>query len=160
MGKQINFYLDEQTQNQFIDELAANDFVALSAFAQAVSVKESSVYSVYLYKPSYGELIFTRWKTPQIDALKSPVLQFRKSTIKADQRKICRGRLWVADKVVLEGGALLQKSEALLKDYQKMVRWIKKRVPYRKIPKDGLAVPAYASQVLDELLGSGFAYSL
>ena len=160
MGKQINFYLDEQTQSQFVDYLTECGFVLLNADADEVEPDSESFFSAYLYKNSYGGLIRTQNAMKQIDSIKSPVIQFNKTIIKMDQQTILRGRLWVEDKYYAENRSIVQKGNELVKDYQKLVRWIRKNVPYRKIPKGNSEVMEYASESLDELYNNGFSFTL
>lgn len=160
MGKQISFYLDEQMKSQLEEFLSANNFVQLSASASVIRVSEESDHIVCLYKETYGTLLFTKWKTPQIDIIKSPVIRFKKPVIEQDKHKIICGRFWVADKYVSESGTLIQKNAQLIKDYQKLVRWIRKNVMRREIPTGNTMVMQYACQSLDKLLEYGFFYTI
>ena len=64
------------------------------------------------------------------------------------------------DKYYADNGTIIQKDIALVKDYQKLVRWIRKNVPYRKIPKGNSEVMEYASESLDELYNNVFSFTL
>lgn len=160
MGKQINFYMDEEVQNRFIEYLSECGFLTIGVDTMAVSVTSSSVFSVYLYKENYGALVYSKNLENQVDSIRSPVIQFRKTIIKKEQQRILRGRLWLEDKYYAEDGSIVQKDKELEKDYRKLVRWIKKNVPYRKITKGNLEVSEYASQSYDELLKDGFIFTL
>lgn len=160
MGKQINFYLDEQIQSQFVDYLTQCGFVLLNIDADEVEADSNSIFSVYLYKNNYGALICTQNAMKQINSIRSPVIQFKKIIIKMDQQTILRGRLWMEDKYYADNGTIIQKDIALVKDYQKLVRWIRKNVPYRKIPKGNSEVMEYASESLDELYNNVFSFTL
>ena len=47
-----------------------------------------------------------------------------------------------------------------MRDYEKLVRWIKKNVPYHKIPKGNFEVMEYANDSLFELCKDGFIYTM
>ena len=96
MGKQINFYMDSEVQDRFIDHLLGCGFALLNDMAVAVDAKESNIYFAYLYKESYGNLIFRQNYRAQIDQIKSPVIEFSKTRINRAQRKILRGRIWLS----------------------------------------------------------------
>lgn len=79
MGKQINFYMGKSTQETFIDYLCQNSFLFLDK--QAADIGEiitDNIFSVYLYKYNYGNIIMRQDSTNSIDSLKSPVIQLKK----------------------------------------------------------------------------------
>lgn len=160
MGKQINFYMDSEVQDRFIDHLLGCGFALLNDMAVAVDAKESNIYFAYLYKESYGNLIFRQNYRAQIDQIKSPVIEFSKTRINRAQRKILRGRIWLSTQFYTSDGTLVKREAELLMDYEKLVRWIKKNVPYQKIPKGNFEVMEYANDSLFELCKDGFIYTM
>lgn len=83
-----------------------------------------------------GRLIRLQSHTKQVDSIKSPVIQFKKTIIQTEQRKIHRGRLWLSDQYYADDGAIVKKDSGLVEEYQKLARWIKKVFHIRKYPKE------------------------
>lgn len=96
----------------------------------------------------------------RIDILKSPVIEFSKTIIKAEQKKILRGRLWISDQYYGEEGNLIKKEKVFVKDYQMLRRWIKKYIPYQEIKKGEYLVKEYINDELKELQDGGFALTI
>ena len=109
---------------------------------------------------SYGNLIFRQNYRAQIDQIKTPVIEFSKTRINRAQRKILRGRIWLSTQFYTSDGTLVKREAELLRDYEKLVRWIKKNVPYQKIPKGNFEVMEYANDSLFELCKDGFIYTM
>lgn len=158
MGKQINFYMSEVIQNRFIEYLCHNHFIFLDKNSAIIDEpKSNNILGGYLYKHDYGNIIMRQDINDYMDSIKSPVIQFGKTIIKEEKHRILRGRLWVEDKYYDEEGKLLIKERELLKDYQMLVRWVKKNVPYQKIALDEYFTKEYVNDELIELQGKGFA---
>lgn len=161
MGKQINFYMSEHIQEEFIEYLKQNQFKFLNSSADIVNqLSSSSIFSAYLYKPDYGQIVMCQDNKARIDILKSPVIEFSKTIIKAEQKKILRGRLWISDQYYGEEGNLIKKEKVFVKDYQMLRRWIKKYIPYQEIKKGEYLVKEYINDELKELQDGGFALTI
>lgn len=158
MGRQINFYMDSETQDRFIDYIIESEFVLLNPWASVIDVRESNVYNIMLYKESYGDLVRCQYGRKQIDQLTSPVIEFSKATINRERKVMHRGRIWIATQYFADDGTIIRKDAGLIKDYERLVRWIKKNVPYQLIPKGGYELKEYANDSLFELYKSGFIY--
>lgn len=144
MGKQINFYMSEHIQEEFIEYLKQNQFKFLNSSAGIVNqLSSSTIFSAYLYKTDYGEIVMCQDNKARIDILKSPVIEFSKTIIKAEQKKILRGRLWISEQYYGEEGNL-----------------IKKYIPYQEIKKGEYLVKEYINDELKELQDGGFAITI
>ena len=94
MGKQINFYMCENTQKNFIEYLQQNQFEFLDSNSNIVNQpSSSSIFGTYLYKLDYGEIVMRQDNKESMDTLKSPVIQFGNRTKKNNERKIVDSRL-------------------------------------------------------------------
>lgn len=161
MGKQINFFICESIQNSFIEYLQDNQFEFLDRNAGIVNQPSSmDVFGLYLYKSNYGELVMQPGNGTSMNILNSPVIEFNKTIIKAEQKRILRGRLWIATQYVDEEGNWVKKSELFVKDYQKLNRWIKKHVPYQEIRKGDYLIKEYVNDELKELQEKGFVLTM
>ena len=161
MGKQTNFYMSESVQTGFIEYLENNNFIILDYYANIVEQPISNnVYSFYLYKQNYGDIIMSQGLYGNIDSLNSPVIQFSKTIIKNETKKIRRGRIWISDKFINKNGELIKKDVTFLKDYQMLTRWIKKNVPYQEIKNGEYLIKEYVSDELKELQKKGYSLTL
>lgn len=161
MGRQINFYMSKSVQEAFIDYLCQNNFLFLNYQAEYIDkITSDNIFDLYLYKHNYGDIIICQDYVKRIDSLKSPVIEFQKTTIKENEKKVLRGRLWLLPQYYNDEGIKVKKEEALLKDYQLLVRWVKKNVPYQKIRKGDYYVNGYANDEVVDLQNEGFALTM
>lgn len=161
MGRQINFYMNKSIQKAFIDYLFQNNFLLFDKKATYIGkVISDNISSLYLYKYNYGNIIMRQDNTKSIDSLKSPVIQLNKTIIKENEKKILRGRLWLSHQYYDDEGMMIKKEESLLKDYQLLVRWVKKNVPYQKIRKGNCYVNEYVNDEIIDLQNEGFVLTL
>jgi len=151
MSKQINFYMSQSVQYQFIEYLKKELFQFIDNNYKKIEKPDAGdIFGMFLYKPSYGKIMIQQ-DTNVIDSIKSPVIQFNKTIMKEEENKILRGRLWLSEQYYDEKGDLVSKEAMLLKDFQKISRWIKKNVPYQEIKKGEYLVKEYVNDELKEL---------
>lgn len=161
MGRQINFYMSNDVQERFIDFLNKNEFVFVDCNASMINdILDDSKRDIYLYKQDYGNIIMSQNNKSNIDSLKSPIIEYIKTIIKEEQQTVLRGRLWIETKFYNEKGEVINKEESVLKDYQMLVRWIKKNVPYQQIKKKDHYIKGYINDELKELQERGFRFTL
>ncbi len=161
MGKQINFYMSENIQMSFIKYLEQNQFVFLDNNSKIISQPASmDVFGIYLYKKNYGDIIMHQYNKEIMDSIKSPVIQFSKTVINEEQKRILRGRIWISYQYYDEQGELIKKDIEFIKDYKMLTRWIKKNIPYQEINKGDFLVKEYVSDELKVLQKNGFTLSL
>lgn len=158
MGRQINFYVSKQVQNAFFDFLQQNHFTFLDVNAEEIKEPQrNDIFMMYLFKQSYGTVLMHTDVSKRVDVWKSPVIEFCKSHIEEKEKKVYRGRLWVANRYYDEAGNIVEKDIEFMKDYQRLVRWIKKNVPYKEIEGYG---KAYISDEIMELYNQKFKLTL
>lgn len=160
MGKQINFYMSKSIQMNFIQYLEQNQFLFLdNKLTEIDQVGSDDVLSMYLYKLNYGEIFMKQENIMSMDCIRSPVIQFNKTIIREEQKKVLRGRLWISNQYYDKNG-VYHKKNALLKDYILLNGWIKKNVPYQEIKKGEYYIKEYANDELKELQDKGFILTL
>lgn len=160
MGKQVNFYMSESVQNNFIKFLEQNKFIFLNNNASVISqVNLNNSRGVYLYKEVYGDIKMRENNKEIIDVMYSPVIEFTKTIINEKEKKILRGRIWISQQYYDNTGKLLKKDKLFVDDYQKLSRWIKKFVPYQGIMKGDYIVKEYTCNELVELVDRGYIFS-
>lgn len=161
MGRQINFYMSNEVQERFIDFLNTKEFIFVDYNASIVNdILDDSKREIYLYKQDYGDISMSQNNKAHIDSLKSPIIQYIKTIIKEEQQTVLRGRLWIETKYYDEEGEVINKGESVLKDYQMLVRWIKKNVPYQQIKKKDHYIKGYINDELRELQENGYKFTL
>ncbi|MBD5489915.1 MAG: hypothetical protein HDR13_14180 [Lachnospiraceae bacterium] len=161
MGKQIIFYMSNDVQERFIDFLNKKEFFFVDYNASIINdISDDSKRDIYLYKQDYGNIIMSQNNNVNIDSLKSPIIQYKKTIIKEEQQTVLRGRLWIQTKYYNEKGEVINKGESVLKDYQMLVRWIKTNVPYQQIKKKDHYIKEYINDELKELQERGFKFTI
>jgi len=161
VGRQINFYMSENVQQQFISFLHDNGFVFLNNYSKEVNISEmKDVYSLFLYKCDYGGIIMKCDNSGIMDIIKSPVIELNKTIVKDNEKKIIQGRLWLSHQYYDNNGNIIRKGKEIVKEYEKLVRWIKKNVPYQEIKKGKYLIKEYASDEIIDLQNQGYEYSI
>ena len=154
MGKQINFYMSENVQNQFMDFLVNNDFSFLDNDGKKIEFSKLYSYNdYYLHKSEFGCLLT---KNSSIDVLNSPIIEFCKTRVK--ETRILRGRLWISDYYYKNNGQT-EYSKNYIVEYQNLVKWIKKNVPYQSIKKGDSFVKEYTSDELIQMGEKGYTFT-
>jgi hypothetical protein len=160
MGRQINFYMSETVLAELIEFLKQNQFVYYDYCANKVdNVADKKLYTVYLYKENYGVFLRNKSDSRYIDFMDGPVIEFSKSMIDAETKKLIRGRLWMDGWYFDEAGNKVKKSELLTKDYEKLVRWVKKHVPYQEYEQKGYILKEYINDEVIELQKQGYTFN-
>lgn len=161
MGRQINFYINNKIKQAFFKFLNQDGFL----FVTSNSFKESDniflncaldEFIVCLYKKKYG--MVNSMQIPNnnmlyIDRNNSPVIVFKVPKVDDEKREIFGGRLWLTSEAFTDKNA---DRKGIERDYLKLVRWIKKNVPYQDCELHG----AYASAVVRMYVNDDVAYKL
>lgn len=155
MGKQINFYMNDSTQNRFFDFVRENQFIFLSYYGETID-NINEYYDFYLYKREFGDLSFKDYDK-SLDTLNSPVIEVIKSRIKG--QKVLRGRIWVSDIFYKKNIDNLEYCKKYMDAYQILYKWIKKNVPYQEVMMGGYAIKEYADDVFTDIENKGFVFS-
>jgi len=164
VGKQINFYMNKDIEEKFIEYLNINEFNFLDYDFKNNKVivlsSEAKAQSLYLYKKVYGDYFMQNGDLVRLDIIKSPVIEFTKTQIKEESKKVKRGRLWLNEQYYNEEGTIVKKDTLLIKDFNSLVRWIKKNVPYQEIKKGEHYIKEYANDEIKKLGEEGFILTI
>ena len=149
--------MSEKVQESFVEYLIQNQFMFLDYYAKTVEQPLlKSVYGMYLYKPEYGDIVIRKDRKDILDVSTSPVIEFNKTSINEEKKKVIRGRLWVEIKYYDERGEIITKNDKLVKDYERLKRWIRKNVPYQEYKCGEYLVKEYVNNEMLELQNEGF----
>ena len=160
MGRQINFYMSKIVEKSFIEFLEQNQFIFLNNDSSVINkTSPKGKFRWYLYKQDYGDIKMNQYNMNIIDTKKSPVIQFRRTSIKEEEKKIFKGRLWIETQYYDGGEKLIKKNDIFIKEYQMLVRWIKKHIPYQEIKKGEYFVKEYINDEIKELQDKEFIFT-
>ena len=164
MGKQINFYMDEVIEIEFIKLIINEGFILL--YTDLEQRKLLSIESVeqfggrvnrfYLYKGELGNIVNDKFRSFDIDTLRSPVIEFSRTIVNSEEKKITRGRIWVETRYYGDNDGLVAKNPLLEKEFNKLVKWIKKNIPYQDTIQGDYILKDYISNNLKELNTIGY----
>lgn len=161
MGKQIEFYMSEKKQMEFVKYLFEDDFIFLDYYSEILNREVISDFvTVYLYKRNYGEIVMNHHAVKALELNVCPIIEFSKTSITEQKKIVHRGRLWMEDRYYASDKKLVKKDEQFIKDYQKLVRWIKKNVPYQQIKMGDYIVKEYINDEIIKLKEKGYILSI
>lgn len=159
MGRQINFYMDKEIEKLFIDFLFEKGFkIYFHDFGKnkdTETQKGNDINSWYLilHKESYGRLVYNKHSQNEIDVMYSPVFEFIRTDIDKTKQVIKRGRIWKSSEIIFQD----DETESLFtKDYNAIVRWIRKNAP-RQNYYDGFDI---RKDYISNKIKKEFEYSL
>jgi hypothetical protein len=163
LGKQIQFLLDEITENKFVQFILSegNTHILLNGNAITELPKPFSVegwFKVYLYRPTIGELIIEiiNENLSFIRPLTSPVIEFSRTVLRNDKKEISLGRLWVETKYFDEIGNKVEKPKELNIFYNQLVKWIKKELSIKEINNEGYIQKVYTTEKMYDTVKMGY----
>lgn len=145
MGRQINFYMNKEVEQKFMEYVLKLNFCIieldrinkkLNYITKVDELNLIKYINIYIYNKEYGEISFWDDKLKYtFDHIINPVIQFSRTTFNEKEKTIGIGRIWYEHKYYADDGLIVEKDIRLLKDYEKLVRWIKKNVPYQIIDR-------------------------
>lgn len=164
MGKQINFYIENELQEKFIQQSFDQGFTILAEDLDSKKLVilnqlcdiNPKIYTMYLYKVDFGGLVFDKDYKYKLDYLRSPVIEFTRNLIKPEKKIITRGRLWMESKYYNQNGEQVSKDINLTIEYDLLVRWLKKRVPFQEVSNGNYIIKEYVTNNIKEKVTSGF----
>lgn len=164
MGRQINFYIEKELEDKFMQKIFEDGFVVVAEDLEnkklvkfnELSEVNPQIHILYLYKENYGQIITDKEYEYRLDCLRSPVIEFTKTLIKYEKKIIIRGRLWVESKFYDKNGVVVNKDSRLISEYNLLAKWVKKNVPYQDILKGDYIVKEYITNRIKELSNCGF----
>jgi len=163
MGRQINFYMDEKIQDLFVDYIFHQGFVVMYTDSNkkelVVCENKNNLnqeYYLFIYKKVFGELVCDENFNYELNVVDSPVIEFTKTMVKDEGKTIIRGRLWMETKYYDENNNLLLKAPKLTDEYNLLVKWIKKHIPFQEVMCGNHIIKEYISNDMKGLLNNGF----
>lgn len=165
MGKQIIFFMDKELEQEFfefVNESAVVLFEDSSGLLEAVNVLPSSDirywWSLYIYNEKFGDYTLNDLDNGKVylDLFKSPVIKFNRTIIREDTKDMSRGRLWFQNSYWDDEDELVYKDPNLDKLYQKLCRWIRKKIPKVEVNAKNGVHKEYISKPLINLIESGY----
>lgn len=161
MGRQINFYMNDKIKDDFINFLDSEGYIFLpdGSFERLYRLKKENIdneYSVCLYMDLFGEIKPKQLKNVNkfyIDKSYNPIIEFWIPHIKPYDKSIKSGRLWLTSYDFYDVNT---DRTFINKEYNKLVRWIKKNIPYIKI--NGYSQKMYiTNELVDLVYNEGYA---
>ncbi len=163
MGKQVNFYMLEEDEQEFVEFvlgdgktvlLGTAGFQEMPPVLDRLPVEYSPLdpkdwLTVFFWRPGYP--LFTRYIVMKagplqgrgayfVDAHRSSVIEFSRSLLRPEENVLTQGRIW-AEMRYWEGEQLVYKGEEFEKWYDRIARWLRRR--YRKVYYDYVSPRAY-----------------
>ena len=164
MGRQIIFYIEKELQDEFIQFAFGQGFVLIAQdheIQQFVKCKQLSdikpLYNgLYFYKEIYGPYYNTKWSNYHMNDVESPVIQFSRNAVNHEKKQVSQGRIWMQPKYYNVQGEIIEKDSQLTKDYNILVKYIKKCIPYRGIKLGNRIYKEYVSDYIMKLYEEGY----
>lgn len=158
MGRQINFYMSNEVKIQFYEFLKNDGFLFLptsgfEVFDDTIMREEVDInneYFICLYKKFYGEIITRKiegYKKQYINIMYNPVIQFKIPQVDDIEKKILNGRIWLTSYDFHDKNA---SRKAITSDYNRLVRWIKKNVPYQECEIKGVFSSGFFKEYIND----------
>ncbi len=145
MGRQINFYMNKEVEKRFMEYVLELNFCIIELNDVNKKLKYTNEINnlnlikdnnIYIYNKEYGELSFFDNDIKYgFSDITSSVIQFSRTIFNEKEKTIGIGRISYEHKYYADDGTIIEKDIRLLKDYEKLVRWIKKNVPYQIIDR-------------------------
>lgn len=166
MGKQINFLMDKETEEKFI-EYILSDGIVLFEGNNMNPVKINTLpepfsgkawFKLYLYKEGFGDLILKKIDNGReyIDAIASPVIEFSRTIIRNEAKEVSRGRLWVEMEFFNDKKELTIKPKDLGDWFKNLSKWVKKYLPRTEIVAKNKIYSEYSSKSVSDIIKSGY----
>ena len=146
MGRQWQFAMDESDEKLFMQYLKENGYVVYwsgnDGIPKAVNYlpepnSDQNWSQVYIYHSAFGDMKFTRYAYDEklkiekyfVYAYEAPVIEFDRTVVWPEEKRICAGRIWMQMKYWNENDKYVSKSENLEKGYKDIKKWITKNLP-------------------------------
>lgn len=165
MGKQINFLMDKELEQEFFEFVNKSAVVLFeddNGLLEAVDVLPSSDmrywWSLYIYNEKFGDYTLNDLDNGKVylDLDKSPVIEFNRTIIRENTKDMSRGRLWFQNSYWDDEDKLVYKDPNLDKLYQKLCRWIRRNTPKVEVNAKNGVKKEYISKSLIDLIESGY----
>ena len=144
MGRQYNFAMDETDEKLLMQYLKESGYVVYLERTHRTpeTIDEFPVpfsdgwFILYIYHPTFGNMKFESYvsdkklniKIEYIEDTTAPVIEFRRTIVRKEEKTIQSGRIWMQMKYWNEHGEYVSKSENLDKGYKDIKKWITKNL--------------------------------
>lgn len=163
MGRQINFYMSESVEKEFFELLSSKGYKILYEGYDGDNIQELTSYDgldrkkwlIILYKDSYGSLIYDDEGETEINRNYSPVIEWCRTIINDNKKFVRGGRIWISSWIEF-GDSIIE--EQFKKDYNFLVRWIKKKVPRQEYTWKGHVLKRYMNVELQIYEAQGYDF--
>jgi hypothetical protein len=171
MGRQINFYIDRQTELEILDFIKreggkfmfnrgveivfSNDF---DKFRSAQNGWLKCHFTKDGFAPPKIERVFNKHMGREFDhcsVSRGEIIEFDGGVVNLPDKKARSGRVYMMSDYYDEAGELVKKGENFIKFYEKLVRFIKKLAPRREVKAGGYTFKIYVSDRVFELYRGG-----
>lgn len=158
MGVQINFYMDNKLQQEFIKYIYECGYKIMDCMAtdNKLNVYYNFNEVVYIDRPLYifnptdlNNIFVKSWG--QIDPLNSNIIEFINTSISDTNMKILQGRIWI-EKNIYRNGEKNLKSQSLIDLYCNLRKWIKKNTKYTLVGQS----KQYVTDEIINLIAKGY----
>ncbi|WP_434799149.1 hypothetical protein [Terrisporobacter vanillatitrophus] len=165
MGKQIIFFMDDEAEKEFFEFIKESAVVLFEDDNGLLKVIDTLPNSnsvrhwrkLYIYNDKFGDYTLNDLDNGRVylDLYKSPVIEFNRTIIRENTKDMSRGRLWFENSFYDED-ELVYKDPNLDKLYQKLCRWIRKKIPKVEVNAKNGIKKEYISKPLINLIESGY----
>lgn len=144
MGRQYHFAMDETDEKLFMEYLKENGYVVYlerthrmpETIDEFPTPFSDGWLILYIYHPAFGDMKFESYipdeklntKIDYIEFTTSPVIEFRRTIVRHEEKAIQSGRIWMQMKYWNEYGEYVSKSENVEKGYKDIKKWITKHL--------------------------------
>ena len=157
MGKQIRFYISNDSKMEFINYVFSLGYRVFSekyfpnTGSQCIEHIDNDTiddWHLIFYKDSYGKLCYNENQYNRVDVVHSPVVEFMDTIIHNKGNYISDGRIWISNKNVFDGKCA---RECFISDYTKLVKWIKKNIPRQEYFNGKQVLKGYIDDELKDI---------
>lgn len=160
MGRQINFYMDSETEEKFQEFILKNDLLIMHENKEKncmiyTNNIDNEIKKMYFVPKKYTCKIFTETLSSGViflDIDTSYVIVYFGTKVKKREKLIFRGKLYVVVDYFNKDEERIHKDKEFLKIYEKLVRWIKKNCPLTEFVQDGYNERKYISSEIKRLI--------
>lgn len=165
MGRQINFYMSKQVEREFFYFLCQKGYCILyedykekrTCKVKSYDELDESIWLIFLYKGTYGSLQYIDGEDSKIDKLSTPVIEWCRTLVNEKERTVKRGRIWMSDWIEFEN---LEIEIQFKKDFDSIVRWIRKMVPRQEYNINGYTIKDYINNDIKDYIKLGYKCSV
>ena len=143
MGRQYHFAMEGADEKLFMEYLKDNGYIVylerthrMPEIIEEFPASFSDAWFICIYHPAFGDMKFKSYmldgksntKIDYIESMTEPVIEFTRTLVCHEEKKIRSGRIWMQMKYWNEYDELVSKSENLDKGFKDIKKWIKKHL--------------------------------